>query len=217
MNLQENILRVKQIMGILNETMIPNKNKTHNNVDNNYIVVAQDDLTNDLLLLFVELHKEKYGHIYSYFLQVFNEHGEPITKRLYRRDEALNYLPDEVKPLILPLVMEMTTELVNRIKPEIINRTSMEILNDNTLKRFNEITNLLQNELNYQLIWFNKDNEGKNVWRFKRGEDNVDLTEETIENFYIFNSDRLKNILFDAEKKTNILIKKNWLKDRSED
>jgi hypothetical protein len=67
MNLQESIGRIKSMMGIMNEIMTPNKNKPHENNDNNYIVIAQDDKTNDFLLLIVELHKENSEHIFSYF------------------------------------------------------------------------------------------------------------------------------------------------------
>lgn len=90
----------------------------------------------------------------------------------------------------------------------------MELLNDKTMKRFNEISDLLQNELNYELIWSGKDDEGKNVWRFKKNDMNSDLTEETIENFYRFNSERIKNVLVEAEKITNNLIKDNWVEHR---
>lgn len=86
-------------------------------------------------------------------------------------------------------------------------------LKENT-QRINEISDLLQNELNYELIWSGKDDEGKNVWRFKKNDTNSDLTEETIENFYRFNSERIKNTLVEAEKITNKLIKDNWVEHR---
>ena len=214
MNLKENIQRIKKVMGIINEIMIPNTNPSHENDNVNYTVIAQDDTSNDFLLLIVELHEENDEHIFSYFFQVFSEQGEPVTKRLYKREDVFNYLPEQIKPSILPLVKKMLIQLVNRINPNIINRTSMELLNDKTMKRFNEISDLLQNELNYELIWSGKDDEGKNVWRFKKNDMNSDLTEETIENFYRFNSERIKNVLVEAEKITNNLIKDNWVEHR---
>ena len=66
-------------------------------------------------------------------------------------------------------------------------------LKENT-QRINEISDLLQNELNYELIWSGKDDKGKN--------------------FYRFNSERIKNTLVEAEKITNKLIKDNWVEHR---
>ena len=168
-------------------------------------------------MLIVELHKENSEHIFSYFLQVFDENGNPITGRLYKREDSLEYLPHELKTSIFPMVKEMTIQLVNRIKPIIINRTSMEFLNDKTMKRFNEITDLLQNELNYELIWSGKDDEGKHSWTFKKNDTNTNLTEETIEIFYRFNTARIKNVLTEAEKTTNKTIKDNWINHRLKD
>jgi hypothetical protein len=217
MKLQEQINRIQSMMGVITEIMIPTVNNPHENGNNNYVVVAQDNITNDFLLLIVELYEEKNEHTFSYFLQVFNENGEPITGRLYKRDDSFNYLPNEIKPSILPIVKKMTTQLVNRINPKIINRVSMEILNNNTIKRFDEITNLLQNELGYILIWEGKDDEGKSVWKFQKNENINHLTEDTLEYFYQFNSIRIKKQLIEAEKITNSLIKNNWVEHRKKD
>jgi hypothetical protein len=217
MKLQEQINRIQSMMGVITEIMIPTVNNPHENGNNNYVVVAQDNITNDFLLLIVELYEEKNEHTFSYFLQVFNENGEPITGRLYKRDDSFNYLPNEIKPSILPIVKKMTTQLVNRINPKIINRVSMEILNNNTIKRFDEITNLLQNELGYILIWEGKDDEGKSVWKFQKNGNINHLTEETLEYFYQFNSIRIKKQLIEAEKITNSLIKNNWVEHRKKD
>jgi hypothetical protein len=64
----------------------------------------------------------------------------------------------------------------------------IQLLNNNTIKRFDEITNLLQNELGYILIWEGKDDEGKSVWKFQKNENINHLTEDTLEYFYQFNS-----------------------------
>lgn len=199
------------------EEMIPTDNKTHELGENNYVTIAQDNITNDFLLLFVELHKENDEHIFSYFLQVFNENGDPFSKRLYEREDSLKYLPQNIKPLILPLVKEMTISLVRRIDPKIINRTSIELLNDKTMKRFNEISELLQNELKYELIWSGKNDEGKSVWKFKKNDNEINLNEDTIEHFYRFNDNRIKKSLMEAEMLTNKLLKNNWSNHRMMD
>lgn len=205
---------LKEEINRLLEEMVPTDNKPHELGENNYVTIAQDNITNDFLLLFVELHEESDEHIFSYFLQLFNENGDPISKRLYKREDSLKYLPQNIKPLILPLVKEMTINLVRRIDPKIINRTSMELLNDKTMKRFNEISELLQNELKYELIWSGKNDEGKSVWKFKKNGNEIDLNEDTIEHFYKFNDDRIKKSLMEAEMLTNKLLKNNWSNHR---
>ncbi len=211
MNLKETIRRVlREEVMIITEVMIPTSNDLHENGENNYIVIAQDDNSNDFLLLFVELHKENDGSVFSYYFQVFNEGGIPITKRLYKREDALKFLPQNIKTSIIPLVKQMTIRLINRLNPNIINRVSMEFLNNKMMGRYDEISELLQKELGYVLIWRGKNEEGKDVWKFRKNDIDTELTEETISHFYTFNGKRLRKSLEEAEVMKNELIKKNW-------
>src|ERR1017187_2741655 len=172
--------RLRENMDLLNETMIPTNNTNqHENNESNFITIAQDDKTKDFLLLAVELHEENDVFIYSYFFQVVTENGDRKTNRLYTRDETNQYLPQEIKKTIIPLVKQITINLVNRIKPKKIKRTAMEYLNEKGMVRYNEISSLLQNELGYKLIKQGKDEQGKESWLFMRNGVETNLTEES--------------------------------------
>jgi hypothetical protein len=190
---------LREYVLLLNETMVPINNEFHEHGDANYITIAQDDTTNNFLMLFVELHKEGNYQIYSYYFQVFNENGEALTKRLYTREDTSKYLPQEIKGTIIPLVKEITINLINRIKPLIIKRTAMEDLNEKGMVRYNEISNLLQNELGYKLVWQGKDYDNKESWKFVRDGVEQELNESNIEKEYKFESSELGKILHRAD------------------
>jgi hypothetical protein len=208
---------LRENINLLDEVMIPVSNEPHQNGENDYVVIAQDDKTNDFLLLFVELHNENDEHIFSYFLQVFNEEGIPLTKRLYKRYDAYEYLPAGLKPSIIPLVKKMTINLVNRVKPKIIKRVSVEKLNNKTMKRYDEITKLFQDILGYELTYKGEDDEGNDVWKFQNGDSKLEFDKKTLEEHYFLSSKIHNKILESAEKKTNEMIFKNWKEHRKLD
>ena len=207
--------RLRENMDLLNETMIPTNNTNqHENNESNFITIAQDDKTKDFLLLAVELHEENDVFIYSYFFQVVTENGDRKTNRLYTRDETNQYLPQEIKKTIIPLVKQITINLVNRIKPKKIKRTAMEYLNEKGMVRYNEISSLLQNELGYKLIKQGKDEQGKESWLFMRNGVETNLTEDSIEEHYAFNSSNLGKSLSKANDLFAENLKKNWAEHR---
>lgn len=206
---------LRETMDLLIETMIPTNNTNqHENNESNFITIAQDDKTKDFLLLAVELHKENDAFIYSYFFQVVSENGDLKTNRLYTRNETNQYLPQEIKKTIIPLVKQITIALVNRIKPKTIKRTAMEYLNEKGMVRYNEISNLLQSELGYKLIKQGKDEQGKESWLFMRNGVETNLNEDTIEEHYNFNSSDLGKSLSNANVLFAETLKKNWPEHR---
>ena len=75
---------------------------------------------------------------------------------------------------------------------------------------YNEISELLQKELGYVLIWRGKNDEGKDMWKFRKNNIDTELTEDTISHFYTFNGERLRKSLEEGEIMKNELLKKNW-------
>lgn len=198
--------------------MIPTVgNESHENGNANYIVIAQDNETNNFLLLIVELQPENDEYIYSYCFQVFNNKSEKITNRLYTRAETAKYLPQEIKPTIIPLVKTMTTNIVNRIQPNIINRNAVEFLTQKGMERYDIISKLLQDELGYILIKQGKNYEGKQEWKFKKDGIETEMNEDTIEEKYQFESSDIGKIL----KKADIIFSDNlklvWQEHRNID
>lgn len=79
------------------------------------------------------------------------------------------------------------------------------------MKRYDEISQLLQGELGYTLIWQSKTEEGKQSWKFQKNGVESNLNEDTIENFYTFNEERYTKILEKANIKLFENIKKTPL------
>lgn len=205
---------LRENIGFLVETMIPVDNEPHEHGELNYIAIAQDDKTNDFLLLWVELHKEDDGFTYSYFFNVMDENGNQKTKRLYNRGETANYLPQDIKSRIIPLVKQMTINLVNRINPNIINRKAVEFLTQKAMKRYDEISQLLQDELGYTLIKQGKNEEGKQAWKFQKNGKEHELNEDTIGFFYTFNEERWRKNMEKANIKLMESIRPVWAEHR---
>lgn|ERR1035437_952854 len=208
---------LRENIGILSETMISTNNtEFHENGDTNYIAIAQDDNTKDFFVLWVELHKDDNEYIYSYFFNVMNQSNDKIPPRLYTRNEVAKYLPSDIKQTIIPLVREMTVNLVNRVKPNIITRNTVEFLTQKSMKRYDEISQLLQNELGYDLIWQGKNDEGKQAWKFQKKGNEHELNEDNINHFYSVESSRVKKILEEANISLFERIKKHGINLRKE-
>ena len=195
----------------IHEVMIPTEgNEPHEHGDANYIVVAQDDETEEFLVLWVELHGEDDGYTYSYFFNIMDNNGK-IGNRFYTRAETAKYLPMEIKSTIIPLVKKMTINLVNRIQPNIINRKATEFLTQKGMERYDEISKLLQDELGYTLIEQGKNEEGKESWKFQKNGVETELNEDTIGFFYTFNEERWVKSMEKAHLKLIESIKKKPL------
>jgi hypothetical protein len=200
---------------ILNEVMTSTTgNEPHENGNANYFVIAQDNESNDFLLLIVELEPENNEFIYSYSFQVLNQNAEIVTNRMYTRGETAKYLPMEIKSTVIPLVKQMTINLVNRIKPNIIRREATEFLTQNGMKRYDEISKLLQDELGYTLIEQGKNAEGKQLWKFKKGGVERELNEDNILAVYQFESSDTGKTLKKAEKVFCENLKSVWFEHR---
>jgi len=171
---------------ILNEVMIPTTgNEPHENGDANYFAIAQDDETQEFLVLWVELKKEDNGeYTYSYFFNLANPNGG-FSNRFYTRAETAKYLPMEIKSTVIPLVKQMTINLVNRIKPNIIRRDAVEFLTQKGMERYDIISKLLQDEMGYKLVWQGKNSEGKQSWKFEKDGHQTEMNEDTISEYYI--------------------------------
>jgi hypothetical protein len=177
---------LRENLDIINEIMTPTEgNEPHENGNANYIAIAQDDETDEFLVLWVELHKEDNNeHTYSYFFNLVDNEGN-FSDRFYTREETDKYLPQEIKSSIIPLVKSMTTNLVNRIQPNIINRNAIEFLTLKGMERYDIISKLLQDEMGYKLIWQGKNPEGKQSWKFQKDGIETEMNEDTISEYYI--------------------------------
>ena len=179
--------------------MIPTSgNEPHEHGNANYIAIAQDDNTGKFLVLWVELNKEENSeYVYSYFFNIVDSHSGEMSNRFYTRAETAEYLPQEIKSSIIPLVKRMSVNLVNRIQPKIIKREAVEFLTQKGMERYDEISKLLQNEMGYKLVWQGKNSEGKAAWKFQKDGIETDMTEDTISEYYI---PKALSYLYDVEK-----------------
>ena len=194
------------------EVMIPShRDGYHELGETNYVVIAQDDITYDKLVLFTELHKENNYYIYSYFFDVFDKNGNKKTRRIYTRDKTSKYLPKEIKPNIIPLVLKMTKSLINRIKPDIIQRETSEYIPKEYMDRYDIISKLLQDDLGYKLINHDVGDNGHR-WIFSKDGKNIDMDENSILEYYSKRPSVYDKILVRAEVNFLKEIKKNPLK-----
>jgi hypothetical protein len=208
--IQEKITNFK--LGV-NEIMIPtNNNKIIQYSNTNYIIVAKDDITHDSLVLFTELHKENNYYIYSYYFVVFDKNNKPKSQRLYTRNEASKYLPKEIKSNMIPKILDMTRMLINRIKPDIIQRETAEKLTEKSMKRYDIISQLLQDELGYELVTHNIDSKNGHRWTFVKDNLNIDLDENTILDHYNKRPSFYDTVLVRAHEKFLKELEKNPIK-----
>jgi hypothetical protein len=195
------------------EVMVPSHRDDYYEIgETNYMVIAQDDVTNDYLVLFTELHKENNYYTYSYFFVVFGDDRRAKTPRMYTRESADIYLPKEIKPNIIPLVLKMTKALISRITPTTIKRQAVEHLTDKGMIRYEAISQLLQDELGYKLIHQGKDDENKHIWTFIKDNKTVNMDENTILSYYIPSAQQHREVLERAHENLLKAIEKNPLK-----
>jgi hypothetical protein len=194
------------------EVMVPSHRDDYYEIgETNYMVIAQDDVTDDKLVLFTELHKTGDYYVYSYFFDVFDRKGNKKTRRMYTRDKAAKYLPKEIKPTITLSVLKMTKSLINRIKPDIIQRETAEYISEEHMDRYDIISKLLQDDLGYKLIDHKVDADGHR-WIFSKNGENIDLDENTILDHFHKRPSVYDEILVRAEANLLNEIKKNPLK-----
>ena len=199
-------------MKLIHEVMVPTHRDDYYEIgETNYMVIAQDDITDDKLVLFTELHKTGDYYVYSYFFDVFDRKGNKKTSRIYTRDKAAKYLPKELKPTITPSVLKMTKSLINRIKPDIIQRETAEYIPEEHMDRYDIISKLLQDDLGYKLIDHKVDADGHR-WIFSKNGENIDLDENTILDHFHKRPSVYDEILVRAEANLLNEIKKNPLK-----
>jgi hypothetical protein len=203
---------LRENLDIINEIMIPTEgNEPHEHGDANYYVVAQDNETDEFLVLWVELHEEDNGeHTYSYFFNLADNEGN-FSDRFYTRAETAKYLPQEIKSSIIPMVKTMTINLIDRIQPNIINRNAVEFLTQKGMERYDIISKLLQDEMGYELFWQGKNSEGKQEWKFKKDGIVTEMNEETISEYYIPSADKWVESMKKAHIKLRESVKKNPL------
>jgi len=199
-------------MRIIHEVMVPTYRDDYYEIgETNYMIIAQDDVTENKLVLFTELHKTGDYYMYSYFFDVFDNKGNKKTRRMYTRDKAAKYLPKEIKPTIIPTVLKMTKSLINRIKPDIIQRETAEHIPEEHMNRYDIISKLLQDDLGYKLI-DHTINSGRHRWTFSKDGKNIDMDENSILEYYSKRPSVYDEILVRAEEKFLQEIKNNPLK-----
>jgi len=76
---------------------------------------------------------------------------------------------------------------------------------------FTNHSKLLQDEMGYELVWESKNSEGKQEWKFKKGDVETEMNEDTISEYYIPSADKCKESMKKAHIKLTESIKKNLL------
>lgn len=65
--------------------------------------------------------------------------------------------------------------------------------------------------MGYELVWESKNSEGKQEWKFKKGDVETEMNEDTISEYYIPSADKCKESMKKAHIKLTESIKKNLL------
>lgn len=148
------------------------------------IATNNDNPTEHYLVLSVNL--EKKGNIiyeYNYGFYTLGKDEITTSELMYTRNDVSKYLPPTLKGQIIPLVIEMTRDLITRNNPKQITRQTMERLEDDSLKRYEKITKLLTNELGYIQKRHTQHN-GLHEWLFIKNDDSeMRLNEEQLLNY----------------------------------
>ncbi len=143
------------------------------------VPISEDDVTGDVLYLFVGFTPNGEFMEYSYSFMLLDVDNNPKTNYMTTRDRVKPFLPSN-KSLIFPLIKELTRKLLNKMLPEKILRRTVEFNNEFTLKRYDEITNIMVNEYGYSLT-LKKDEDSTITWILTRtqiNESNFDMETE---------------------------------------
>ena len=194
--------------------MVPNIEPPFTQFPNANAIIVAKDKSNDYetyLILSVTLDCDNDVCDYSYGFSLHDKDFNKVKPYMYLKSEVDKYLPLELKGEIRQLIHDMTKNLIKRLQPKIIKREAMEKLNNDSLKRYNEITNLLINELGYELLKSGI-NDGINYWVFKKlnGEE-ISLNERNINTFELSNIEKRvikMNKLFETDLSPENLKKK---------
>ncbi len=153
----------------------------------NIMLIATDN-ENDIehyLILSVNLEKQT-NSIYEYSYAFYTLGKDQITtgKFMYTKGEVSKYLPSQLKGKIIPLIIEMTRDLILRINPKQVTRQTMEKLNsENELLRYKQITDLFINELGYKQKRYTTNN-GHHEWLFVKNDgEEMKLNENELLNY----------------------------------
>jgi len=140
------------------------------------VPISEDDITGDVLYLFVGFSKNEEYMEYSYSFMLIDKNNVPKTKYLLTRNEVKPFLPKE-KSLIFPLIKELTRKLLNTMLPEKILRRTIEPNTELNLRRYDEITDIMVNEYGY-ILTHKKETDSQVVWVLTKNnlnEENLDM------------------------------------------
>lgn len=140
----------------------------------NTTLISKDYDDKSKLYLFVGFKKIYDFWEYSYSFIVIDENGNNLTDYMTSRNEVNEYLPDDVKKkgLIMPIIKDLTRDLLDSQLPNIIKRETVEPVSGDSLKRYDELTNLFISEYGYKLNKRYTDNEGNTHWVLSKDESN---------------------------------------------
>ena len=171
------------------------------NGEHNYIVIATDkenDNEHYLILNTSLLRLSNIRYELSFGIYVVNKSLDKTSNYFYTREEVNKYLPSQLKGKVMPLVNEMSVNLIKRIQPKSIEMQTAEKLEGDSLKRYDKIIDLLVNELNYiKINDYEKD--GIHYWVFNvKNENNINeiiLDEDSMLTYEIIPmTDKIKRI-----------------------
>ena len=146
------------------------------NGEHNYIVIATDKENDNEHYLILNTSLLKLTNIryeLSFGIYVVNKSLDKTSNYFYSREEVNKYLPSQLKVKVMPLVNEMSVNLIKRIQPKSIEMQTAEKLEGDSLKRYDKIIDLLVNELNYNKI-NDYEKDGIHYWVFNvKNENNI--------------------------------------------
>lgn len=190
------------------EVMQPNIHEPFiENGEHNYIVIATDDENEDEYYLVLNVSLLRLSDIrseLSFGIYIVSKDLTKTSKYFYTREEVNKYLPNELRGKVMPLVNEMSKNLITRINPKSIEMQTAEKLSGDSLKRYEKIIEMLTNELGYiKINDYKKD--GIHYWVFNRNDKEEVFNEETILTYEIIPIDDKIKRIEESLKKHNFL------------
>lgn len=144
------------------------------NGEHNYTVIATDKENDNEHYLILNTSLLKLSNIryeLSFGLYVVNKALDKTSNYFYTREEVDKYLPNELRGKVMPLVSDVSVNLIKRIQPKSIEMQTAEKLENNSLKRYDKIIDLLVNDLSYTKI-NDYEKDGIHYWVFNFKEEN---------------------------------------------
>jgi hypothetical protein len=145
-------------------------------------LISKDDETHNRLYLFVGFKYYPNTTEYSYSFMLLDKNNKPLSDYMTTRSEVSEFLPKDIKnkKQILPIVMNMTRELMDAELPQNIFRKTVEPVDGDSLKRYEEITNIMVNEYGYKLDSVEKTFDNRTIWKLSKKneiDNNKDMNE----------------------------------------